>query len=626
MKRIQTVDALRGFAIIGILLLHSIEHFNFYVYPDAAQQSVEMASMNNNIWNTMFFIFGSKAYGIFALLFGFTFHLQYSKQASKGIDFGSRFLWRMVLLFGFGWINSILFPGEILLIYAILSPSLFFIRKLSNKAVLIFSIIFLLQPLEVYYAVRTYIDSTYIVPVINTANLWNNVVGYIHDGSVINMVKYSYSGAISTFVWSLQTGRILQTIGLFALGLYLGRINIFEHTKQNLQKFMLILIPSLIMFSLVLVVHYSLESEQGPFIYRARVLTEVWKNLFQILSMVSLFVILSYTKIFKIITKPLNSYGRMSLSNYIMQSLAGGLLFYPYGLGLAYKLNIFYSLLLGLVLVMLFIVLCNIWFKIFKQGPLEKLWHTLTWLNIPSLNKSLKPAFIHIQKEEKPRKLSINKWFFLIILLSISFISYSQTYKIDAIPYQMSFSNQYDSFKINSPNELQFSSPPQSDLFRSADGNYITNKSPRLLFTPDSNFVLSAKISCSFDAKWDAGDLIIYNDSLHWAKFCFEKDYQNHSRVVSVVCNTIADDCNSMLVDTNYVYYKIAGNLKYHSFTLYYSANGVEWFLIRSFALQKIDTLKVGFCVQSPVGNGASAIFSDIKYSNKQIADWWAGE
>lgn len=83
--RIEVVDALRGFAVMAIMLLHNIEHFNFYDFPAAS--SAFMEAMDKGIWETLFFLFSGKAYAIFSLLFGFSFFIQYNNQAKKGKDF-----------------------------------------------------------------------------------------------------------------------------------------------------------------------------------------------------------------------------------------------------------------------------------------------------------------------------------------------------------------------------------------------------------------------------------------------------------------------------------------------------------------------------------------------------------
>ena len=71
--RVDVADVLRGIAVMGIILLHSIEHFNFYSYPDTAGQSEWLDFSDKAIWDGMFFLFGGKAYAVFALLFGFSF-------------------------------------------------------------------------------------------------------------------------------------------------------------------------------------------------------------------------------------------------------------------------------------------------------------------------------------------------------------------------------------------------------------------------------------------------------------------------------------------------------------------------------------------------------------------------
>ena len=89
-SRIDAVDALRGFAVMAILLVHSLEHFIFPVYP--ASSPAWLAALDEGVFAVVFALFAGKAYAIFALLFGFTFHLQYASRQSRGEDFGGRFL------------------------------------------------------------------------------------------------------------------------------------------------------------------------------------------------------------------------------------------------------------------------------------------------------------------------------------------------------------------------------------------------------------------------------------------------------------------------------------------------------------------------------------------------------
>ena len=109
MNRLEVIDALRGFAVAAILLLHFIEHFIYGVYPEATSATSKL--INQGVWDSMFFIFAGKSYSIFALLFGFTFIVQQRNQEQKGSDFGQRFAWRLILLMLFATLNAAFFPG-----------------------------------------------------------------------------------------------------------------------------------------------------------------------------------------------------------------------------------------------------------------------------------------------------------------------------------------------------------------------------------------------------------------------------------------------------------------------------------------------------------------------------------
>ena len=140
-QRIQVVDALRGFAIIAIMLVHFLEHFIYNSYP--VSSSPAMASVNETVKEAFFFLFAGKSYTMFALLFGFTYAIQYGNQLKKGKDFAGRFAWRLCLLAGFACLNAIFFPGgDILLTFATVGFILIPARRLSTTALVLASFFF----------------------------------------------------------------------------------------------------------------------------------------------------------------------------------------------------------------------------------------------------------------------------------------------------------------------------------------------------------------------------------------------------------------------------------------------------------------------------------------------------
>ena len=75
-------------------------------------------------------------------------------------------------------------------------------------------------------------------------------------------------------------------------------------------------------------------------------------------------------------------YGRMSLTNYICQSVAGALIYFPIGLNLAPYCGYTVSLLIGVAVFLLQVLLSRWWLSRHRQGPLETLWHKWTWLKL----------------------------------------------------------------------------------------------------------------------------------------------------------------------------------------------------------------------------------------------------
>ena len=181
-SRIEVVDALRGFAVMAIVLVHNLEHFIFPVYPVNSPEWLNV--LDEGVLNGVFSLFAGKAYAIFALLFGFTFYIQTNNQKKQGKDFGYRFLWRMLLLLVFATLNAAFFPaGDVLLLFAVVSLVLFLTRNWSDKAVLITSIIFLLQPVEWYHYIASLFNPAHQLPDLKVGEMYAEVAEYTKAGN-----------------------------------------------------------------------------------------------------------------------------------------------------------------------------------------------------------------------------------------------------------------------------------------------------------------------------------------------------------------------------------------------------------------------------------------------------------
>lgn len=80
-ERLGVVDALRGFALLAIVLLHNLEHYNLFLPLDYTLPAW-LQTIDKYAWDTMFFLFAGKAYATFSLLFGFSFYIQFHNAES----------------------------------------------------------------------------------------------------------------------------------------------------------------------------------------------------------------------------------------------------------------------------------------------------------------------------------------------------------------------------------------------------------------------------------------------------------------------------------------------------------------------------------------------------------------
>lgn len=382
-SRIEVADVLRGFAVLGILLVHSAEHFNLMVYPEVTNEWLKF--FDEIAHSVIFSLFGGKAYAIFALLFGFSFFIQDNNQRKRGYDFRLRFLWRLVLLFVWGVFNSIFYTGDILVFYSMVGLSLIAVARLPDKVVLWIAIIFLLQPSELIKIVIALIQHVNEPVEFLFMPYFVETMEILEKANFIEAVKTNLtSGQLFTFFWQIENGRLFQTSALFMLGMLIGRQKLLIDTPGNIRFWIrTIIIAALIFFPLnglrQIVPNYI---ENPSIITPLNIIMGSLCNFTFMVFLVSLVILLFYrTRLQKVLMK-LAIYGRMSLTMYITQSVMGGFFFYHWGLGLARELSVSQSLIVAVIIFPIQYTFAYFWFKYHKQGPLEWVWKKATWIGV----------------------------------------------------------------------------------------------------------------------------------------------------------------------------------------------------------------------------------------------------
>lgn len=377
--RIEAVDALRGFAVMAILLIHSVEHFIFPVYP--SHSPAWLAALDEGVLKVIFALFAGKAYVIFALLFGYTFWQQWDNRRRRGEDFGIRFLWRLLLLAGFATLNAAFFPaGDVLLLFSIVGVVLFVVRRWSDRAVLVLALILLAQPVEWYHCIKSLLDPCYAPPDLGVGAMYQEMAVSTKQADFWGFVAKNITlGQKASLLWAVGAGRVCQMAGLFLLGLLLGRRGLLLETGRSLRFWIGALIVGAVLF-VPLKALEELVADAGTAGQTGATILGMWQNLAFATVLAASFLLLWRTARMKRIAAPLQIYGRMSLTNYVSQSMLGALIYFPVGLNLAPYCGYTLSLLVGVALFVVQLVFCRWWLGRHRQGILEGFWHRLTWI------------------------------------------------------------------------------------------------------------------------------------------------------------------------------------------------------------------------------------------------------
>lgn len=384
-ERIQLVDALRGFALLAIVLLHNLEHYNIFGSPESAP--LWLKTLDTNISEFIYFIFAGKAYATFSLLFGLSFYIQMRNARKRGSDFRARFAWRMLLLVGFSQLHALFYNGDILLLYAVCGLILIPASRWSDRTVIIVASLLMLQPWawgKIVYALFNpeYIDTNSAFAVYATSA---EAVG--REGTFFQTLANNiWNGQLYSNFWQVEAGRIFQTPALFLFGMMLGRKNMFEcnETSKRFWKkcFVYSLCAMLPLYLLKNIVPAHISNITILSYYGIAI--PMLFNFAFMAVLVSMFTLLWFKKQNHGARwqRVATVYGRMSLTNYITQSIIGVTIYYHYGFDLYDKVGATMSVVIALGIFLLQLGFSHLWLRSHKQGPLEYVWKRLTWLDL----------------------------------------------------------------------------------------------------------------------------------------------------------------------------------------------------------------------------------------------------
>ena len=382
--RITVIDALRGFSLIGICLIHAMQHFGA-IGTMAPQAMFPWEGTLNEIfrWFINYLVFG-KFFIIFSCLFGLSFFIQMDRAAKKGLDFRKRFLWRLLLLAVIGYLHGLIVRVDILLIYAILGFVLVLMYKWPTKLLAGITLFLFLGGASLVPVVYKSLTAPAIEQVEQvTARPASRPAGPRQVPTLSETIKNNaWNGLVGKMSFQVSSGRIYQTLGLFILGLIVGRIRLFERMDEFRKRLNRWALAALVLLGLLYVARPYIPAvawgEVSFYSWMGSTTTNLINLLTAYLWVIIVIEVYRSQKVQRAV-EPLVSYGRMGLTNYIVQSVAGVFIFSGFGLDWSH-LGVFLSVLVCLAYTGIQIAISHYWLKGFRYGPMEWLWRTGTYM------------------------------------------------------------------------------------------------------------------------------------------------------------------------------------------------------------------------------------------------------
>lgn len=403
-ERIETIDAVRGFAILGILLVN-VGAFSFPErYLDFQEQMFSSTADRVVRWAIAFLVEG-KIYTMFSFLFGLGIAVQAERAAARGRRFGVLHVRRLVALLAIGVAHDLLlWNGRILIAYAILGFLVLpFVRR-KPRTLLVWAAALLLLPVLALPAVRLA-----VAPPPPPAGIEQDAdaerqreereqerrqameeeILLFREGAYADMVRHRVGALALALRSTLMFGSYM--LAAFLLGIWTWKTRVFQDLDRHLGLVRKVLVwgalvgvAGNVVFALA---RQMFEGSSPPSAGAIAVVVTAFMfgNPALCLAYVAVIVLLARRPAMRSVLSPVRAAGRLTLSGYVLQSVLCTTLFYSYGFGWYGKTGPAVNLLLVLAVATVHLALAAWWARRFRFGPVEWFWRLLTYGKPPRI-------------------------------------------------------------------------------------------------------------------------------------------------------------------------------------------------------------------------------------------------
>ena len=374
-NRIQTLDVLRGLALLGMIVVHFHNH------------TLEIVTGINEILRTLVWrLVEEKSHGIFALLFGAGFAIQLRRADARGGPFAGRYLRRLAVLFLFGFVAHAGFGYNVLIGYAVWGVPLLVIRRWSTRALIVTAVISAVSLPLYWQGSQQYVRMTQgperaaailQARMAESAAVWN-ARNAAEDGNSYSRLLVARLHHMAWFYRQPFFFMPGATLALFIVGLLLIRHRFFEDPLAHRG-----VIIGLMIFGLVswIADNWLLDVAPTPIQMAGMLLRNQWLTFTYVGAFL---LVVAPRAAWMALLRPIGLAGRMALTNYLVQIAVIDILFSGYGLGVPDILSTV-GLAAAALLFAALVAFSTVWLRRCRFGPAEWVWRSLTYGTVQPL-------------------------------------------------------------------------------------------------------------------------------------------------------------------------------------------------------------------------------------------------
>ena len=352
--RIESIDVVRGAALFGVLIVNLLTGFRVSIFQQFLGADSDHVDADRVVERIVSLGFESKAFCLFALLFGVSLAIQFDRLSGTGRPL----YWlarRLVVLLAFGLVHLLLvWNGDVLVEYAVAGLAALPLLRLRPGALLVVAAGFL-----VLFAVG---PGLYAVPWPDAAGLHAHVASanrVYAAGSLLEIRRFSFEELpliLSLHLWALP-----RTLALFAFGIFLWRIGFLKRAADFTDETVLAAVVGIVAGAALTAAAFALAPVVLGLGYGAALL------------------VLAGQPVTRRLLSPFVAIGRMAFTNYLLQSVIFGFIFFGFGLGQFGRMSATAAFALGVGVYMAQVAFSRWWLRRYRYGPIEWLWRTLMY-------------------------------------------------------------------------------------------------------------------------------------------------------------------------------------------------------------------------------------------------------